>query len=148
MPQAVGWVLCLGFGFGFCAITLGLVKLETVFGGTKITSEFFNTAGRDVKVGLTAAVIVSQWTWAATLLQSSNVAWAYGVSGPFWCVGRHPPPHPPALARARRVRARSRPAALPRARPTVTNASPPHASQVRERRDDSDPPLRHPRDRD
>ena len=107
MPQAVGWVLCLGFGFGFCAITLGLVKLETVFGGTKITSEFFNTAGRDVKVGLTAAVIVSQWTWAATLLQSSNVAWAYGVSGPFWCVGRHPPPHPPALARARRASARA-----------------------------------------
>ena len=30
------------------------------------------------------AVIVSQWTWAATLLQSSNVAWQYGVSGPFW----------------------------------------------------------------
>ena len=106
MPQAVGWVLCLGFGFGFCAITLGLVKLETVFGGTKITSEFFNTAGRDVKVGLTAAVIVSQWTWAATLLQSSNVAWAYGVSGPFWCVGRHPPPTSP-CARARAARARA-----------------------------------------
>ena len=84
LPESIGIVLCLGFGFGFCAITLGLVKLETVFGGTKITSEFFNTAGRDVKVGLTAAVIVSQWTWAATLLQSSNVAWQYGVSGPFW----------------------------------------------------------------
>lgn len=27
---------------------------------------------------------MSQWTWAATLLQSSNVAWKYGVSGPFW----------------------------------------------------------------
>ena len=27
---------------------------------------------------------LSQWTWAATLLQSSNVAWQYGVSGPFW----------------------------------------------------------------
>lgn len=25
-----------------------------------------------------------QWTWAATILQSSNVAWQYGVSGPFW----------------------------------------------------------------
>ena len=84
LPQAVGWVLCLGFGFGFCAITLGLVKLDESFSGTKITSEFFNTAGRDIKVGLTAAVIVSQWTWAATLLQSSNVAWQYGVSGPFW----------------------------------------------------------------
>ena len=37
-----------------------------------------------MKTGLTAAVIVSQWTWAATLLQSSNVAYQYGVSGPFW----------------------------------------------------------------
>ena len=43
-----------------------------------------STAGRSVKTGLTASVIVSQWTWAATLLQSSNVAWQYGVSGPFW----------------------------------------------------------------
>ena len=45
---------------------------------------YFSTAGRTVKTGLTASVIVSQWTWAATLLQSSNVAWSYGVSGPFW----------------------------------------------------------------
>lgn len=29
-------------------------------------------------------MIVSKWTWAATLLQSSNVAWQYGVSGPLW----------------------------------------------------------------
>ena len=35
--------------------------------------------------GLIAVDIVSHWTWAATLLQSSNVAWEYGVSGPFWC---------------------------------------------------------------
>ncbi|XP_066320739.1 urea-proton symporter DUR3-like [Miscanthus floridulus] len=48
------------------------------------TSEWFNTAGRSVKTGLIASVIVSQWTWAATILQSSNVAWQYGVSGPFW----------------------------------------------------------------
>ena len=45
---------------------------------------YLSTAGRSVKTGLTASVIVSQWTWAATLLQSSNVAWQYGVSGPFW----------------------------------------------------------------
>jgi hypothetical protein len=60
------------------------MALDRKFVGTKLTSEFFNTAGRDVKMGLTASVIVSQWTWAATLLQSSNVAWQYGVSGPFW----------------------------------------------------------------
>jgi len=54
------------------------VYLDSRFGGTTITSEQFNTAGRSVKIGLTASVIVSQWTWAATLLQSSNVAWNYG----------------------------------------------------------------------
>ena len=72
--------------------------LEQKFAGTTLTSEFFNTArrgarvprgagptpllqaGRDIKMGLTASVIVSQWTWAATLLQSSNVAWQFGVS--------------------------------------------------------------------
>ena len=61
-----------------------MVYLDKRFNGTNISSEFFNTAGRTVKTGLTAAVIVSQWTWAATLLQSSNVAYLYGVSGPFW----------------------------------------------------------------
>ena len=30
-----------------------------------------------------AAAVVSSWTWAATLLQSSGVAYRYGVSGPF-----------------------------------------------------------------
>jgi SSS family transporter len=60
------------------------VYMDQRYVGTNISSEFFNTAGRTVKTGLTAAVIVSQWTWAATLLQSSNVAFQYGVSGPFW----------------------------------------------------------------
>lgn len=44
----------------------------------------FNTAGRTVKTGLVASAVVSSWTWAATLLQSSGVAYKYGVSGPFW----------------------------------------------------------------
>lgn len=47
-------------------------------------SEVYSTAGRSISAGLTAADVVSKWTWAATLLQSSNVAWNYGVSGPFW----------------------------------------------------------------
>jgi len=74
----------LGFGAFFSIFTTAMVYLDKHANGTKHTSEFFNTAGRSVKTGLTAAVIVSQWTWAATLLQSSNVAWNYGVSGPFW----------------------------------------------------------------
>lgn len=48
------------------------------------TSEMFSTAGRTVKSGLVSSAVVSSWTWAATLLQSSGVAYNYGVSGPFW----------------------------------------------------------------
>ena len=48
------------------------------------TSEEFNTASRSVKPGLIASGIVSAWTWAATLLQASTVAYEYGVAGPFW----------------------------------------------------------------
>lgn len=44
----------------------------------------FSTAGRTVKSGLVASAVVSSWTWAATLLQSSSVAFRYGVSGPLW----------------------------------------------------------------
>jgi len=47
-------------------------------------SEEFSSASRSVKPGLIAAGIVSAWTWAATLLQSSAVAYKYGVSGPWW----------------------------------------------------------------
>jgi len=81
----IGYLVVLGFGLLFSAFTTALVFLDKYYGGGgSMTSEHFNTAGRMVKTGLTASVIVSQWTWAATLLQSSNVAWQYGVSGPFW----------------------------------------------------------------
>lgn len=85
LPESVGYAVVLGFGAAFSILTTALVYLEKfISGGNSMTSEKFNTAGRTVKTGLTASVIVSQWTWAATLLQSSNVAWQYGVSGPFW----------------------------------------------------------------
>jgi SSS family transporter len=85
LPESVGYAVVLGFGLAFSIFTTIIVYMERRFSGSDgITSEQFNTAGRTVKTGLTASVIVSQWTWAATLLQSSNVAWQYGVSGPFW----------------------------------------------------------------
>jgi len=85
LPLWVGYAVVLGFGLLFSIITTLLVYINKHFGSKgEITSEHFNTAGRMIKTGLTASVIVSQWTWAATLLQSSNVAWQYGVSGPFW----------------------------------------------------------------
>jgi len=85
LSLAVGYLVVLGFGALFSIFTTLIVMADTYFGSkAAITSEHFNTAGRMIKTGLTASVIVSQWTWAATLLQSSNVAWSYGVSGPFW----------------------------------------------------------------
>jgi SSS family transporter len=82
LAEWVGYVMILGFGIGFGFFTLYLVRMNR--GGGEMSSEQFNTAGRTVGVGLTASVLVSQWTWAATLLQSSNVAYQYGISGPFW----------------------------------------------------------------
>ncbi|KAF7829133.1 urea-proton symporter DUR3 [Senna tora] len=84
LNQGVGYSVILGFGAFFAVFTSFLVWLEKRYVGSRHTSEWFNTAGRTVKTGLIASVIVSQWTWAATILQSSNVAWEYGISGPFW----------------------------------------------------------------
>ncbi|GAB0497095.1 hypothetical protein MMPV_008418 [Pyropia vietnamensis] len=84
LKEWIGYVIVLAFGIAFGIATVGIVLIEQRVLGRKMDSEFFNTAGRSVKTGLTASVIVSQWTWAATLLQSSNVAFKYGVSGPFW----------------------------------------------------------------
>ncbi|CAD6442027.1 61c8350e-77d6-42ee-80ce-a41319e20e62 [Sclerotinia trifoliorum] len=85
-PLNSGWgygiVLGLGalFAFGMILVTWILKR----YNHELQTSEMFSTAGRTVKSGLVASAVVSSWTWAATLLQSSGVAYKYGVSGPFW----------------------------------------------------------------
>jgi Na+/proline symporter len=63
------------FGGIFTLLTSVMVYADYRFGGTSYTSEQFSTAGRSIKAGLTACDIVSKWTWAATLLQSANVAY-------------------------------------------------------------------------
>ena len=65
------------------SVTL-MVKAETKWLGTRKTSEWFYTAGRTIKTGLIASSIVSAWTWAATILQSSTVTYAFGLGGSFW----------------------------------------------------------------
>jgi Na+/proline symporter len=75
----------VGIGFFFAFLMMGISYLQNRY--TKYSthqSEEFNTASRSVKPGLIASGIVSAWTWAATLLQSSTVAYQYGVAGPFW----------------------------------------------------------------
>lgn len=66
------------------AVVTMMVKIETKWLGTRKTSEWFYTAGRTIKTGLIAASIVSAWTWAATLLQSSTVTFEFGMAGAFW----------------------------------------------------------------
>ncbi len=84
LPEWIGWVIVVGLGAVFAIIITIEVKIEEKYLDVKQTSEMFNTAGRTIKTGLTAAAIVSAWTWAATLLQSSTVVYQYGISGSFW----------------------------------------------------------------
>ena len=73
----------MGFFFAFLMIGISWIQNRYTSYSTK-QSEEFNTASRSVKPGLIASGIVSAWTWAATLLQSSTVGYRYGVAGPFW----------------------------------------------------------------
>ena len=84
LDEGWGWFVVIGFGLFFTVFSMSLTFVEEKMLGHQMSSEQFNTAGRNVGAGLTAAVIVSQWTWAATLLMSSNMGWRVGVSGPFW----------------------------------------------------------------
>ncbi|KAK9479558.1 Sodium:solute symporter family-domain-containing protein [Lipomyces japonicus] len=84
LPQGVGYGIVVGLGFVFAAGMILTTYMLKRYQHERITSEEFSTAGRSVKTGLIASAVVSSWTWAATLLQSSGVAYRYGVSGPFW----------------------------------------------------------------
>ncbi|KAF3026602.1 hypothetical protein E8E14_014323 [Neopestalotiopsis sp. 37M] len=84
LEPGVGYGIVLGLGFAFA---LGMILVTFVlrrYNSELVTSEHFNTAGRTVKSGLVGSAVVSSWTWAATLLQSTGVCYRYGVSGPFW----------------------------------------------------------------
>ncbi|KAI8500376.1 hypothetical protein Bbelb_219420 [Branchiostoma belcheri] len=77
-------LLTLGFGLfaGLVAFAFTLVRKHVYHDQDDLDTTF--DAGGQVSVGLTATTIVSQWTWAATLLQSCTVASKFGISGPFW----------------------------------------------------------------
>jgi SSS family transporter len=84
LSEGIGYVILLGVGLVMAIAVTLLVRVEHKWLGTRKTFEWFYTAGRNVKTGLIAASLVSAWTWAATLLQSSTVAYQFGISGPFW----------------------------------------------------------------
>ncbi|KAF9519210.1 hypothetical protein BS47DRAFT_1370822 [Hydnum rufescens UP504] len=78
-------VLPQGIGLFFSAFMVALTWIQSRYTPyTPSNTEEFSSASRSVKSGLIASGIVSAWTWAATLLQSSAVAYKYGISGPYW----------------------------------------------------------------
>ncbi|CAF0968860.1 unnamed protein product [Adineta ricciae] len=86
-------ILTQGDGYGIIVVfgalfALGMVAatyiLKRYHGKATDSSENFSTVNRTVKTGLIASAIVSAWIWAATLLQSSSIAYSYGIYGPFW----------------------------------------------------------------
>ncbi|KAK7691452.1 hypothetical protein QCA50_004851 [Cerrena zonata] len=83
LPQGAGYGV--GIGLFFSAFMVILTAIQARYTGfSPKNSEEFNSASRSIKPGLIASGIVSAWTWAATLLQSSAVAYKYGISGPWW----------------------------------------------------------------
>lgn len=81
----VGWAVVVGLGFAFAAFMMLITYVQNRFTDHSSKSlEEFNSASRSVKPGLVAAGIVSAWTWAATLLQSTVMTYTYGVSGAYW----------------------------------------------------------------
>ncbi|CAF3693852.1 unnamed protein product [Rotaria sp. Silwood1] len=85
LTQGDGYGIVVGFGALFAvSMVAATFCLKRYHGEATDSSEGFSTAHRTVKTGLIASAVVSSWTWAATLLQSSSVAYSYGISGPFW----------------------------------------------------------------
>lgn len=84
LGQAAGYGIVIGLGFAFALGMIATTWALKRYHNEVQTSEAFSTAGRTIKSGLISSAVVSSWTWAATLLQSSSVAYNYGVSGPFW----------------------------------------------------------------
>ncbi|KAG0057236.1 hypothetical protein BGZ83_000649 [Gryganskiella cystojenkinii] len=84
LSEGLGYGVVLGFGLVFAALMTLITTIQKRFLNERVTSEEYMAAGRNVKTGLVASAVVSSWTWAATLLQSSSVAYKYGISGPFW----------------------------------------------------------------
>ncbi|KAF8122965.1 urea transporter [Boletus edulis] len=85
LPQGAGYGVVVGIGLFFSAFMVGLTAIQARYTGVSPrNSEEFSSASRSVKPGLIASGIVSAWTWAASLLQSSAIAYRYGISGPWW----------------------------------------------------------------
>ncbi|KAG1894935.1 Na+/solute symporter [Suillus fuscotomentosus] len=78
LAQSVGYGVVVGVGFFFAGVMFILTTLQRKF------FKFSPASSEEFTPGLICCGIVSAWTWSATLLQSSTVAYTFGVSGPWW----------------------------------------------------------------
>ncbi|BGP14775.1 hypothetical protein JCM10213_004287 [Rhodosporidiobolus nylandii] len=84
LSQGAGYGIVCGIGAFFALAMVALTKLQTRYTKFKPTSlSEFASASHSVKPGLIACAIVSSWTWAATLLQSSAMGYKTGLVGPY-----------------------------------------------------------------
>ncbi|GAA5929752.1 hypothetical protein JCM1841_002636 [Sporobolomyces salmonicolor] len=83
LSPGTGYGVVIGLGALFA---LGMIGISNLLarGGNSEDNEEFTVAKRSLKTGLTAAGVVSSWTWSTTLLSSCSVAYQYGVAGAFF----------------------------------------------------------------
>ncbi|SCU94936.1 LADA_0G12398g1_1 [Lachancea dasiensis] len=84
LPQGAGYAVVVGLGFVFAFGMIMTTYMLKRYQKEIVTAEEFATAGRTVKTGLIAAAVVSSWTWAATLLQSTSMVYKVGISGGYY----------------------------------------------------------------
>ncbi|KAL8283770.1 hypothetical protein RQP46_005202 [Phenoliferia psychrophenolica] len=63
---------------------VGISNILTKRGSVENNNEEFTVAKRSMGTGLTAAGVISSWTWSTTLLSSCGVAYTYGIAGAFF----------------------------------------------------------------
>ncbi|KAL3315476.1 hypothetical protein Ciccas_005893 [Cichlidogyrus casuarinus] len=84
IPAWLTVLIILGYGLFSVIISLLCKYYTRVFYNEVETVDTAFTGGGQLSAGLIMTNLVSQWTWAATLLQSSGVGIQYGLSGPLW----------------------------------------------------------------
>ncbi|SCV70237.1 BQ2448_1631 [Microbotryum intermedium] len=83
LSQGAGYGVVVGLGALFAIGMVGISDLLSRRGNTDDNEEF-TVAKRSIGTGLTAAGVISSWTWSTTLLSSCTVAYQYGVAGAFF----------------------------------------------------------------
>ncbi|TKY85744.1 hypothetical protein EX895_005284 [Sporisorium graminicola] len=81
LSQGVGYGVVIGLGALFAIVVVGVSRSLVRYAGIGKDAEEFSVARRSLGSGLTAAAVISSWTWSVTLLSSVSTAYNYGVAG-------------------------------------------------------------------